>query len=393
MTRFAYSLRVSGDDIGDLVPEAPEITYGRRSTDEGFTAPILVFDMLTADGYPNHPTRDDEDFPRFGVDTDTGTPAGTETGPPTPIVHGSPVEVDAYGSSGFIDLYVDEYGGFTSRRFTGSVTAIDYSKNVIRVTATADVTYWNRRWAGSTNHTTPIPEESDIERVERYVITEAGLDIQAEGDAIDLIEVPIDTAPSRLLDLLDAICETTRGTFSVDRVGDAFYRCKVWSRPGTVPIPAAMVAVDHVQMMTERNAIITDCYVAYGYPDGTTGLKSHANYFDSDLDGKYGTYEYRTDSLCLDNGDADQVAYWLVSDATPQWIMPELPLGMHLVNDSALADILTIAEGHTVELTTLPANAPISEIEAEVIGTTETLGKDEWLLVLHLGPNPPASGG
>jgi len=141
---FEWDVSIDGTNIADIVPEyESDISYGRTDVEDQPVPTTATINIITRDA-PDFQDWMGEDYPTFqvgGINSGfVDVYADGYEGATTSIVLGAPVTINAATPTGFQDVYVDEYAtGANYARFTGYITAIDYSHDRIQVTAAAPI--------------------------------------------------------------------------------------------------------------------------------------------------------------------------------------------------------------------------------------------------------------
>lgn len=398
-TTFDWDVRLDGSNIATLIPETGRIDYGRASVWEQPQLPVAVIDLITVDN-PAHVagawpefSLGEHSMPSGFVDTYTDTYGG----PASRLTLGSPLAITAVTPSGFVDTYSDEYAGIDLPRFTGFVQAMDYTPEIVRVTALVPQEAWARIEVGGTDDTTPIPAESDVDRVDR-LCTEAGVAITIHGTTgPDLTAIPVNTVPSGLLDQLQAIARDARGLFYVDRAGDAHYRTSAnlaatYLEVDAVELPSDATLLNPVAMSAELGTVATRVVVEYGDPDVDTNVRPTVEAVDEDLrvllfgdDGPHRTVR-RTVQLDVE-ADAQDYADALLAALAPAWSMPNATVALSDATGPQIVAVAGLEQGVWVAIPTLLAGSPVTTYSSPALGYTEALSTNDWQITHHLAPS------
>lgn len=390
---FTWAVEIDGTDVAVLVPETGTIEYGRTGVFDQPALPVAVIELVSIVGSDLADV-----WPEFALGGGVGTSgyldtyADTYAGPSTRLLLNAPVTVTATTPSGYVDTYADTYAGVQLTRFDGRIQAIDYTPDVVRLTCLPPVEAWARILVGSTDDTTPIPEESDIDRITR-LCDEARVAVTIHGTAgPTLIEVPVNTAATPLLPQLQQIARTARGLLVTERDGSTHYHTVNSTLMGldagdAVTLPSALTLLDPLSMALDLGPIRTRVTVSYGYSDPGTGLRPTATAENPTQAAQYGWRDYTADVDLVDEADAQAHADALLEALDAAWTLPSAVVDLSDATEAQIALIAALDQGEWLTLPTLPVGAPETDYASPVLGYTESLSANHWQISYHLAPS------
>lgn len=370
--KYDITVTVAGEDISRFVVVNGTVDRGRASLGEGFTAPQAVFDVLTPYGWSTY-IGDPDEFPQLDE--------GQEV-----LIHVT-------------------WDGLTQhRRFTGKIQALDYEPRWYRVTAAGNSVDLATKLVGDTTAGPPfipIPPEQDIPstgptlpgRITRFA-DEAGVTINILGtQGRWLLGIPEHTAGVNMLEAILDIASDCDGLFRETEEGALDYIARIHDRPVRHLLPDGVVDLDSIGMSLERGTIRNGIYVEYGNPDPDTGQRPRAFALNTASVVARGERFGDTISTQLRYriGAQGKAARWLTNN-DKAWAADDVVLAMvHATGEEADA-ILALSESDPVRLGPLPAGAPMTYYDSDVLGFTELLHPFDYRIMLHLSPGSPAAG-
>lgn len=364
MIEYDWSVSIDGQDVRPILREGGTIDYGRPTASSPWQAPRAVFELETIETYPQY-------------EADGGTW-------PT-IVKGDPVIIHV------------TWDGVTQwRRFTGVVQAIDYGRTGTRVTAVGASADLDAKVCGDATvipwSISGIPFEADYDRIARYA-DELGLTITVEGTYGRWVTaIPAGTQPSNAIDRIVSMADDCSALFYESRVGSLFYRLRDHTRPARYTVPAAIVDRDSVDLVTERGFLRNAIDVYFGPPDPVTGEQSRV--FEQDAASVSLVGERRGDPLITqlqNTPGARGRATSYISQFADRVEMPDVTVCMSLITDTDDADdLLAVGERDPLRITPLPAWAPVTNYDGDVIGITDIMARNDYLIILHMDAGPVA---
>lgn len=386
---FTWRAVVDGENIAGIVLDAAKISYGRSSLFDQPAPPTAVLELVTKDFAPDLAAA----WPEFSLGDHSQTSgyvdayAATYAGPRSRITLAAPVYVESGTPSGYVDTYEADYTGATLRRFTGEITAIDYTPDVVTLTCVTNTEAWARIDVGGTDDTTEIPAETDTARVARLV-AEAGLSIVIDGAAGPvLIPIPVDTKPTPLMDQLRAIAVDAGGLLFNCRDGSTHYRTRNATAYPTITVPAGVTLVDPLKMSLELALVRNRVTVEYGVPDPVTNLRPEVTVEDAEQVTRFGVRDVRFTTTIALEADATAHAAWLLGVLDPAWAMPDAAIALSLATDAQIDLLAGVEQGTPVILPQLLPGSPEPDYSAAALGYTESASGTDWEITYHLAPS------
>ena len=379
---FDWDVSIAGTNIADIVPEyESDISYGRTDIEDQPVPTTATINIITRDA-PDFAEWMNEDYPTFqvgGINSGfVDVYADEYEGATTSIVLGAPVTINANTPSGFTDVYVDEYAtGDNYARFTGYITAIDYSHDRIQVTAAAPIEELTRIDVDNV-----FSAMTATERV-TSIVNAAGANVSVEGTAPQVMCAEDDKDPTDSYRLIESVARDTESVFYCDRAGVTHFEAESARRtPATVTLPPAATYSNDLRMNTELGYIRNRVTVTYQPETRTTGKTTVE---DSDSVAQYGVRDYRRSSRLQQETDASALAASITSrTANPHWMMGDVTVDLSMATDTERAAVAALELGDTVIVPYLLPGSPVASYQATFLGYTETLANGAWTVVLHL---------
>jgi hypothetical protein len=355
--RFAWKITIGGVDVSQWVPANGTIDHGRGSVFSGFSAPRAVFDLFTQEGWPTHPGT-----------LPTVEPGGAVVITVTDLEHAAPYE----------------HG-----RFTGKVQAIEWSEYRLRIIAVGTIADWQHSLAF-----VPLigfPVQKDDVRVPAWCAqSDPTQTIIVEGGGGRWLRaIDYGQAPEPLLDVLLAIADDCDALLMQDRFGDVRYRTRYRTPPARETLPSGCIETGSIDMVLEHGTLRNTVYVYYGADPQDYIIETDTDY------GSIATYGVRADTLTtqlrLEAGARGKGKTYIEANMN-RWQVPDVTMVMALTDDTAYDLLISLEEGDPITLDDLPAGAPISTYDANVIGFTEIMHPTDYQMILHLSQGiEPAS--
>lgn len=380
---YTWQVIIDGSDGAGITLEGAQISYGRQTVWEQPRPGYCFFQMLTPDAIPSI----GDDYPDLAPGAYGARSGFTDgyydryVGVVSKLVVGAPVRIVASTPTGFTDDYYPIYGnGDTLTRFTGRISAIDYTPGEASVTAVdasealtrLDLVDWQR------------PAETELARVQA-IAAAAGVTIQVDGTARS--NLLADDQPSTVTawQALQKVATDCGGVVFVDREGVIHYRA--WGTPGeSITVPGDLVLLESIRTEAELGSVVNQCTVAYG-PKDDKGKQPEVTATDADSVQRFGTVDKRYLTRLADQADAQTMADQIVKQAGyPTWNMPTATVTFLGAEDTDIALVAPVELQDACLLTPLPIGAPFLDYQALVLGYTERLAKSDWQLQLHLSP-------
>jgi hypothetical protein len=346
-SRFDWKVTIDSVDVSQFIPTAGTIDHGRGSVFGGFSAPRATFDLFTEEGWETHPGT-----------LPTVNPGDEVVITVTNLEHAVPYE----------------HG-----RFTGKVQALEWSEMRLRVIAVGVVADWQQSLAF-------VPLEGfaaakDDVRVDAWCDQSdpAQTIIVEGGGGRWLRAVEYGAQPEPLLDVLLGIAEDCDALLMQDRFGGVRYRTRYRTAPDRVTLPSDVVDRTSIDMVLEHGTMVNTAYVYYGADPQDYVIETDAAAITA-----YGVRSTTlTTELRFDSGARGKALTYIENNMN-RWQIPDVTMVMALTDDTSWDLLMTLEEGDPVTLDDFPAGAPIASYDANVIGFTEVMDRDDYLMVLHL---------
>ena len=387
---FFYEVSVAGTDIAGMTLTGGTIQYGATSSGESPVPSTAFLELISADAAGDLVS----DYP--GISWRGGITSGfvdvyqdEYEGVASVLTVGVPVTVTVGTPSGFEDVYIDEYlVGNISRRFTGTVAAIDYTPGVVGITAVDLSEHLARSLLSPSNY----PQETETARAQR-IAAAAGVELTVVGSSdISVVATGEDEAERDAYSLLTSVADLTGAVFYVDRYGVPTYRC-VDAAPGdTYTVDPGATLLDPLAMTQELGTIVNTITVEYGVADEETGDRPTLTSVDDESVAAYGERPpasgVQSTPLATITDAQNYADRVLAAYAYPRWHMPNATAHLGLAQrDAMIDDLLTADLDDILELPQLLAASPVESYASRVLGYVETLDPNEWQLQFVLDPN------
>ena len=395
MNRFGLGVRIAGYDVGPWVVEGGSIEYGRSTVFEQPGAPTCHLTLFTREGWPQNP----DAWFDYGVgtwgDTSGFNPAHDADdeyiGPRTPLFIGAPVWVAATTTSGFLPDHdtQDTYMGAEFRRFTGKVQAIEYSRYRLDIVCAGDLEEWARIGIMEAP-SLPFDVEADTARaLDLAYRAGAPTTLHIEGnDGPLILSYTTSDYPICLLVALQAIADDADGLLYQNREGNVTYRTHIWEGfgPTEYAVPSGIVNAETLDMVLELGSAENTVVVEWGDPADYGGYQPIVQAQDSALMQQYGVRRGYYTSQLTTQVAADFHAHRILQKQAPAWHLPDVELHMNLATDRQVYDVCGLEQGDPVGIFDLPPGAPVPEVRTYVLGFTEDLTANDWVITMHLAP-------
>ena len=362
------TILLDGRDVTGVTLDGVKITRGRESLYENPTPGVCVANLLSGDIDP---------AAWQGVSGYTDAYADVWVGLEVAARVGVPMVVITSGVSGYTDAYEDVWAGAGTIRFTGTVTAVDYTPGELTITAVDAVESLGRVYVN-----TGRPQETDFARAYAYAHL-ANVELGYTGTTTaNLIETAPPEDPTPALTALNETADNTDATLYADKDNRLWYRRRDTAITSTVTLPTDITLVENLVVSEELGAIYNIERVTYG-KDADQRTVERINPASVT---KYGRREWRGNQTQLLNGvDATALAeYWLSIDQDPGYLVKNINV---IALDDTYAHILDNVDLFTlVTIPLLPAGSPIESYRGVVLGYTETINQNTQTLALALAP-------
>ena len=376
---FVYDVQIDGTNIAGMTLTGATITYGATSQGQPPAPTTANMELITVDAI------DQLRYAYPGISWNGGIPSGfvqtygdTYEGATSALHVGSPVTVGIATDTGFVQTYSDTYDvGFNSTRFTGIITALDYSPNLVGITAVDLAEALNRieldpaAW----------PIENENARVSR-ILTATGVTGTITGNSTIPIRAGTNTKPRTAWKHLVDVALSCGSIVWVDREGHLNYRtADALLASSTTTAPPAATLKDPLKMSSELGDVVNVVTITYGADQTVTAQNSSSI-------ATYGRREKKIDTELDDPVDAQLFADdYVALHGDPAWHMPNATLHLGFANSAdQIADLLTVDLDDTLDLPQLLPASPVTSYSSRVLGYTETLDPYDWLITYVLDP-------
>ena len=380
MSSFTYAVTIDGMDIAGMVLAGATITYGSTATGQAPAPTTAHLELLTVDAAGDLAA----DYP--GISWNGGIPSGyvdtfadSYEGATSSLEVGTPVVVRVGTETGYVDVFEANYrAGFDATRFTGQITALDYTPGLIGITAVDLAESLNRVELDPSSW----PEESETARVER-ILNAAGHGLaraQLIGSSSLVIRAGSYSRSATAWQHLYLLALSCGSVVWVNRNGSLMYRTAGATPDTTYIAPPDATLVDPLSMSSELGDIVTDLEVKYGADAVLTET--------SEAMSTYGRRDQRVEVELKKTSDAQAFAdRQLARRAKPRWHMTSTTVHLGLADDDvAIAQLLNVDLDDVLELPYLLPASPVTTYSSRVIGYTEQLDPYEWLIAYVLDP-------
>lgn len=377
---FTYVVSIDGLDVAGMTLAGASITYGTTATGQPPTPTTAHLELLSPDVSPDLA----EEFP--GISWNGGIPTGyvdtfrdTYEGAASALEVGTSVNIRVATESGYSDTFQPSYRfGFSSTRFTGQITAIDYTPGLVGITAVDLAESLNRVELDPASW----PEESETARVER-ILNAAGHGLaraQLIGSSSTVIRAGSYSSPATAWEHLYRLALSCGSVVWVNRSGSLMYRTAGEIPDLTYVAPPDSTLVDPLQMSSELGDIVTDLEIKYGADAVLTET--------SDAMTTFGRRDKRMEVELKNSSDVQAFANrQLARRSTARWHMDRVSVHLGLADeDATIAQLLTVDVDDVLELPYLLPASPVTTYSSRVIGYTERLDPYEWLITYALDP-------
>jgi hypothetical protein len=289
------------------------------------------------------------------------------------------VAPDAWqGVSGYTEDYSDVWTGAGATRFTGVVTAVDYTPGELTITAVDVLEQLGRIYVSAAR-----PAETDFNRA-FSIATAAGVTLTYTGSvSVELAEVQESTDPVTASRALLTVSDNTDAQVYATRENRLIYRRRDTAPPAVISIPEDVTLTDNLVVTQELGDVYNVERVGYGAAEDRRTVER----INQASITRYGRREWRQiETQLLSYSDATALAdYWLKHDADPGYRVREVAILSVVGDDSwnVIADAIDIFT--PVRISGLPTGSPIPDFTAAVLGYTETITQTNRTLALSLG--------
>ena len=365
---MSATVTLDGRDVTGVTLNGLTITRGRQSIYDDVATGVCVATLLSGDLAPDA-WQGESGYTDVYADKWVGLEVAARVG--------VPMTVETGGVSGYTDVYADLWDGSGDRRFTGLVTAVDYTPGELTITAVDALEQLGRVYV-----TASRGQETDFNRAYAYAKL-AGVEMGYTGTlTVDLAEVAPQPDPQTALIAVVKVSDNTDAQVYADVTNALYYRRRDTALRAPVTLPPVMTLTDNLIVSEELGAIFNVERVAYGKADARQSVER----INQTSITKYGRREWRTyDTQLLNLVDASALAdYWLNNDTNSAYRISDVEV-LILAQDSqwsAIADSIDLFT--PIIIPQLPAGSPIDTYAGIVLGYTETITQTDRILTLHL---------
>lgn len=380
MSSFTYAVTIDGMDVAGMVLAGATITYGSTSTGQAPSPTTAHLELLTVDAAGDLAA----DYP--GISWNGGIPSGyvdtfedAYEGATSSLEVGTPVVVRVGTETGYVDTFEATYrAGFDATRFTGQITALDYTPGLIGITAVDLAESLNRVELDPSGW----PEETETARVER-ILNSAGMGLaraQLIGSSSLVIRAGSYSRSATAWEHLYRLALSCGSIVWVNRNGSLTYRTAGSTPDTTYVSPPDATLVDPLAMSSELGDIVTDLEVKYGADAVLTET--------SEAMSTYGRRDQRLEVELKNSSDAQAFAdRQLARRSEALWHMDRVSVHLGLADDDGtIAQLLNVDLDDVLELPYLLPASPVTTYSSRVIGYSERLDPYEWLITYVLDP-------
>lgn len=278
----------------------------------------------------------------------------------------------------------------SSRRFTGTIAAVDYRHPAVTITATTILSDLNRRtWGNSLS-----ASETEKARFGR-VLDDVGYPYVIQGSArATMIARPAKAA--NVLDYLNELAFQTGALLTETRAGGIhIFTAQYFDQVQTITEATPnQVLLDSYEASIDTSDIINKVSATYADPTGPTWADPEATgqltYTGSNAASitTYGArwQTYTTD--LFDLGSATNLVNWITDiKGTPRWELESVTMDAAVIDgtDPTFWDLANLAMGAGIRVPTGPAPLALGSYVGLVLGWTETITETRWSITYKLG--------
>ena len=220
------------------------------------------------------------------------------------------------------------------------------------------------------------------QRIARYL---SWSDVDPAERAVDATGLPlghIDTAGSSAAAAMSSAASTDGGRLYVDGLGRVVFRSRVrrlGNRPVVTISDPGLLGPD-LEWTQDDQSTVND--VTVDFPGGGAHRVENAASVAA-----IGTYSAHVSLAAASSDLVLAHAEWLATrSAIPAPRIRRVTLDLLTLQDALVAQLLDLELGDTLRLTGLPDQSPETTTDLTVEGITESIGVDEWTMVLSTSP-------
>ena len=386
-TTFEYRVTIDGTDVAGITLAGGTIQYGASGVGEAPSPTTAHLTLISADAagdlvatYPGISWRGG--IPSGYVDTFEEKYEGALSA----LKIGAPLVIGVATESGYTDIFDANYrAGFDSVRFSGHIVAIDYQPGTVTITGSDEIEKLTRYKID----TTLWPSESELDRLQR-IVTIAGISSHSPigSSSIVVRATGADAKPATPWQLLTELAESCNSVAWVHRSGLLTYRTASAIPSTTYILPTDVTLLDPLTMTSELGDIVNTVTVEYGDSSGSTRPSVSAS--DAASLAAYGKREGAKRSIIVQEAtDAQRYADQIIAAyKDPRWHLPTVQAHLKLArNDGDIGQLLTLDLDDILELPRLLPASPEASYASRVLGYTEALDPEEWIVSYVLDPH------
>lgn len=387
--KHKWVVKVDGADIAGLVLAGARINYGRRTVDEQPAPATAILTLLTPD-VSDYVERMFPDFAPGDFALRSGyvdAYSDTFDGGSSRLTIGAAVSVEAATSSGYVDAYSTTFDGSQLTRFTGRITALDYSFGTIQLTCVDRVEPLARIVV-----TCDRPSETDASRVSYYG-KRAGYDVDVDGDTAVMLTAHDKETFSNALEEIYKAAEDNDGIFYADRNGKIIYRTRTATPRPVTKLPPDYVILDSIRVTSELGDIVNDAYVEFGIENPDTGSRPFAHTSDELSKKRYGLMAKSFSTILANRTDAQAKANRIVAEqCRPRYSMPNVSVTLVRDEVETVDAMASLDIDDRILLEKLPKGSPMQTFAALILGYSEEISPPDWVITYNIAPTDYLEG-
>ena len=364
------TVTLDGRNVTGVTLDGVTITRGRSSIYEDIAPGVCVATLLSGDIAPDA-WRGRSGYSDVYEDYWYGATEAARVGVSMVVETGL--------GSGYVDLYGEKWDGFGTTRFTGTVTAVDYTPGELTITAVDCLEKLGRVYVSEAR-----PEETDTVRVSAY-LNKAGINPQVLGTVdANLTALEALSDPMTVAVAVTRAADNTDAQTYADRENNVVYRRRDTPAGKAVTLPSDFTLASDLVVTSE----LGDLYNVERVNYGPVNARKTVEVLDAQSIEEFGRREWkRYETQLVNESDAKALGeYWLSNDKNPGYRVRDI---YALILDDemtwqVLADSIDLY--NVVTIPQLPDGSPIPSYSAVVLGYTETITAIQRTLNLRLAP-------
>lgn len=364
------TVTLDGRNVTGVTLNGLTITRGRSSIYEDINPGVCVATLLSGDIAPDA-WRGQSGYVDLYSDYWQGLTEAARVG--------VKMEVETGIGNGYVDAYQDTWDGFGTVRFTGIVTAVDYTPGELTITAIDALELLGRVYV-----TAARPQETDTARALALLAT-AKVTPQIMG-TIEATLTPVDETvdPVTVANSVQKVANNMDAQLYADRDNHVKWRRRDTPAGKKITLPPGFTLTDSLVVTSEMGDVYNVERVTYG----PANERKTIEVTDSASVEDYGRREWRRyDTQLVNETDARGLGvYWLANDKDARYRVNNI-YALILDADKAWQVVADSIDLYTViEIPELPDGSPIPSYTAAVLGYTETITQADRSLSLRLAP-------